>query len=131
MTTLTQRSLSFPSAVEITNSYPSALSIPTFEVYRKGSNNKLVPNLVKAFLMKKVITKDDIDRSYLQLPDSSLWILCPELEVSYALDYSDSCICLVSYQVHRHGSFAVARLYEEDKAATNDITPDSSDYPTA
>ncbi len=88
-------------------SYPPPMKNPSFQVYRADGSK--FPSLVKFFLVKQIITVEDLDKGYLELPDSSLWNLVLEAQVVEDLVAQGYSNAIISYQVHDYGNFAVAR----------------------
>jgi hypothetical protein len=89
--------------------------MPTFNIHRADGSRS--PTLVRNFLNKMYISVAEAARGSLILPDGTEWELIIENEAKAAL--VQSAYCIVSFQVHTTGNFAIARLYtphKEDKA---------------
>lgn len=87
---------------------------PTFSIYR--SDGSKVPTLKKSFLVKEHISHLDYFKGYKTLEDGTVWKLILENEVISDIKikgHSDTSFCIVSYQAHTHGNYAIARLVKE------------------
>src|SRR5688572_26192875 len=85
----------------------------SFYVFRKdGSKN---PNIKTHFLEEMILdTHTALDKK-IKLADDTIWELIMEEEVKQAFKISSSVRCIVSFQAHTQGNYAVARLFKENK----------------
>lgn len=80
-----------------------------FSIFRADGSK--VPTLKKAFLVKEYIYPSDLTDGVLHLEDGTEWTLITEHLVQNSLvNLRSKVFCIVSYQAHTHGNFAVARL---------------------
>lgn len=87
--------------------------IPSFTVYRADGSK--VPTIKKSFLVKEWIERAHLTRSWMTLEDGTDWNLVLEDEVKAALEIETEVFCIISYQVHEYGNFAIARVVKERK----------------
>ena len=85
---------------------------PTFKVHR--SDKRLKDHIIRAFLLERVLTFDDLAFGSIVMPDGSTWkILTESSEVQDIILADGSCPCIISYQLWDDGScYAVARIKE-------------------
>lgn len=87
----------------------SNMSNPTFKIHR--SDGTIYPTIKKSFIKKAHISASDFLRGYLHLEDGTKWTLI--LEEGKVPNFGLNKKYVISFQVHIHGNFAVAREYVE------------------
>lgn len=81
-----------------------------FSIYRADGSKP--PSLKRSFIVKQRISLSDVVEGSLMLDDGTVWALIIEPEAFEVMLKDQSAFCIVSYQVHTHGNYAVARLYK-------------------
>lgn len=74
-----------------------------FRIYRKDGSK--VPTLIKAFLVKENITSNTLEQGKIVLEDGTEW----EIVWDSHLQPADINYCIISYQAHTTGNYAVCR----------------------
>lgn len=85
-------------------------SNPSFSIYRADGSK--VPTLRRSFIIKQDITQAELDANVVSLDDGTSWELVVDDEVWDRIKQQGSAYCIVSYQAHSHGNYAVARLFK-------------------
>ena|SRR5690606_1512863 len=80
---------------------------PSFRIHR--TDGSVVPSIKNAFVTKKTLSYEDIRRGYLILEDGTEWQLVMDSETSDKI-FRDKRACMVSFQAHSYGNFAVVRI---------------------
>lgn len=90
---------------------------PTFKIFLEDGTK--VPTLQKAFLVKQILTNKDYKAKIIIGDDGTVWNLVFEPSIIRALKYfSDAtAYCLISYQTHTYGKFAVCRMSKDKQQA--------------
>lgn len=92
----------------------SQFSVVSFHRFRKdGTPN---PDIKRAFLLRVTVSVEDAICEKIILEDKSEWKLVLEPPVKKTLQATNKADCIISFQLRVDGCFAVARLFEEDKA---------------
>lgn len=86
----------------------------TFHVFRKdGSKN---PDIKLYFLENMMLDVATVLEKQIKLKDDTVWELVLEPAVIGALKTQKEVKCLISFQARVYGNFAVARLFDPNKA---------------
>lgn len=106
-----------------TNTNTSAsLFRPSFGIYRADGSKH--PTLKRNFIIKMDLYTNDLRNGYVTLVDGTNWALSAEQEVKDAIQAVGDTFCIVSFQVHEHGNYAVARKYSAKKLAASHYATD-------
>jgi len=89
---------------------------PKFSIFRADGSK--VPTLKKAFLVKEHISLKHFRHNSLILEDGTEWEMVVENAVEDGVFKNASAFCIVSYQAHTHGNYAVVRLVAERSTAS-------------
>lgn len=86
---------------------------PTFNIYRADGSK--CPTLRRCFIIRMDVSWNDRSVGSICLPDGTLWDLTIEDQADQAIQDAGRAYCIVSFQVHEHGNFAIARFYDPRK----------------
>lgn len=90
---------------------------PSFGIYRADGSKQ--PTLKRSFIVKMDISLFNVKLGYVTLNDGTSWILTVEPEAVDLIDLNGSAFCIVSFQAHEHGNYAVARHFSPKKQASS------------
>ena len=90
------------------------MNIVTFSVYRKDGS--LVPTLVtQPFLQRLVFSPENLSSTRILHNNGKTYTKVFEPEVIEALKTGEFVSCIVSFQEHKHGNYAVVKKVSEYK----------------
>ncbi len=89
---------------------------PRFNIHL--ADGQIAPTIKRSFLIKMYVSNHDIKKGYLKLPDGTTWDLTLEPAVKAAMVENGTAECIVSFQLHEHGTYCVARYFNRNKPIT-------------
>lgn len=95
--------------------HPNNQKLVTFSLYTPSGQK--VASLKKAFIRTTFLNLQHIARGFLTTEDGAKWNLVVDYPLQKALYSVEEVAAIISYQVHDHGFYAVAKLYKEKKPA--------------
>jgi hypothetical protein len=88
------------------------LPVPTFRIHRADGSRPL--SLKNAFVLKEWLTQEDMDRGFIEIEDGTKWQLSiQDKDIRHVIHSAGRAWCVVSYQAHTYGNFAIAKLFRE------------------
>lgn len=96
---------------------PNNQKLVTFSLYHP--NGQRIASVKKAFIRTTFLNLQHLARGFLTTEDDTKWNLVVDYPLQKALYTAEEVAAIISYQVHDHGYYAVAKLYKKEKPSAS------------